>query len=165
MTYLSLQLSAQEAFVPKNDSKHDALLRQGTLNPRSRDVRHPLFENSEFFDPRDLVQVKYEMLRQVQIDKAPVSESARAFGFSRPTFYQARLAFEEEGLSGLVPHKRGPRGAHKLTPPVMEFVVQIRAAEPSLPSEELARRVNQEFGLVVHGRSIERRLDREKKRR
>src|SRR4051812_49751372 len=36
---------------------------QGTLNPRADDVRDPAFVDSEFFDPRDLVQVKYEMLR------------------------------------------------------------------------------------------------------
>ena len=147
-----------------NGSKRDALLIQGTLNARADHVRHPLFDQSEFFDPRDLVQVKYEMLRQVHVDKAPVSESAKAFGFSRPTFYQTQLAFEQEGLSGLVPRKRGPRGAHKLTAPVMEFVTQVRAAEPSLRPDELAQRVKQQFDLVVHARTIERRLGREKKR-
>lgn len=150
---------------PRNDSKLDALLQQGTLNTRADHVRHPLFEQSEFFDPRDLVQVKYEMLRQVQVDKAPVSRSARAFGFSRPTFYQTQLSFELEGLRGLVPRKRGPRGAHKLTGAVMEFVTQVRTAEPSLRSAELAQRVKQQFDLVVHARTIERRLARKKKRR
>jgi transposase len=105
------------------------------------------------------------MLRQVQIDKAPVSQSAHAFGFSRPTFYQTQLSFELEGLSGLVPRKRGPRGAHKLTAPVMEFVAQARAAEPLLSPGDLAQRVKEQFGLVVHARTIERRLGREKKRR
>jgi hypothetical protein len=149
----------------RNNSKLDALLRQGTLNPRADYVHHPLFAQGEFFDPRDLVQVKYEMLRQVQIDKAPVSQSAHAFGFSRPTFYQTQLSFELEGLSGLVPRKRGPRGAHKLTAPVMEFVAQARAAEPLLSPGDLAQRVKEQFGLVVHARTIERRLGREKKRR
>ncbi len=149
----------------RSDRKLDTLLQQGALNPRADHVRHPLFAQSEFFDPRDLVQVKYEMLRQVQVDKVPVSESARAFGFSRPTFYQTQFAFEEEGLLGLVPHKRGPRGAHKLTPPVMEFVAQVRASEPSLPPKELAQRIKQQFDVVVHARTIERKLDREKKRR
>ena len=150
---------------PSNDRKRDALLRQGTLNARADHVRHPLFDQSEFFDPRDLVQVKYEMLRQVRVDKSPVSESARTFGFSRPTFYQTQLAFEQEGLPGLIPRKRGPHGAHKLIAPVMEFLTQARAAEPSLRPDELAQRVQQQFGLVVHSRTIERRLAREKKRR
>lgn len=150
---------------PGNDGKLNALRQQGTHNPHADAVRHPLFEHCEFFDPRDLVQVKYEMLRQVRIDKAPVGESARMFGFSRPTFYHTQLAFEQEGLSGLVPRKRGPRGAHKLTAPVMRFVAELRAAEPSLRPDELAQRVKQQFDVVVHARTIERRLAREKKRR
>ena len=84
-------------------SKGDALRQQGTLNPRPRDVTHPLFQDSEFFDSRDLVQVKYEMLREVQVENRSVSQSAAAFGFSRPSFYQAQAAFARDGLSGLIP--------------------------------------------------------------
>jgi transposase len=146
-------------------SKLESLREQGTLNPRPQDVSHPLFQDNEFFDARDLVQVKYEMLRQVQLEKAPVSQSARTFGFSRPTLYQTQRAFEREGLSGLVPHKRGPRRAYKLTPAVIQFIAEIQAAEPSLRPRDLAQRVKEQFGLVVHARSIERRMRQEKKRR
>ena len=145
-------------------SKLESLRERGALNPRPQDVSHPLFRDSAFFDARDLVQVKYEMLRQVQIEKVPVSQSARTFGFSRPTLYQTQLAFEREGLSGLVPHKRGPQRAYKLTPVVMQFVAEIQAAEPSLRPRDLSQRVKEQFGLVVHARSIERRLGQEKKR-
>jgi len=148
-----------------HDSKLESLREQGTLNSRSQDVSHPLFQDNEFFDARDLVQVKYEMLRQVQVEKAPVSQSARTFGFSRPTLYQTQRAFEREGLSGLVPHKRGPRRAYKLTPAVIQFITEIQAAEPSLHPRDLAQRVKEQFGLVVHPRSIERRMGQEKKRR
>lgn len=143
-------------------SKRDALRQQGILNPRPRDVTHPLFQNSEFFDSRDLLQVKYEMLREVQVENKSVSRSAAAFGFSRPSFYQAQAAFLQNGLSGLIPHKRGPRGAHKLAPEVMAFVDEARSAEPSLGTPELARRIEKRFGLRVHPRSIERRLHKKK---
>ena len=134
------------------------------LNPRSRDVTHPLFQASEFFDARDLVQVKYEMLREVQVGNQPVSRSAAAFGFSRPSFYQAQAAFTREGLCGLVPRKRGPHGAHKLRPEVMAFVAEARDAEPSSSFVELARRIEERFGLRVHPRSIERGLRKKKPR-
>lgn len=147
-----------------NESKREALRQQGTLNPRPHDVAHALFQHNDFFDPRDLVQVKYEMLREVQIEDKPVSQSAAAFGFSRPSFYRAQSAFNREGLSGLVPRKRGPRRAHKLTPEVMKFVVETRAADPSLRVEELARLTKERFDLRVHPRSIERRLLHQKKR-
>jgi transposase len=145
--------------------KLEALSQQGTLNPRPQDVTHELFQNSNFFDPRDLVQVKYEMLRQVRIENQSVSQSARVFGFSRPSFYQAQSVFQQAGLAGLIPHKRGPRRAHKLTPEVLEFLQQARSAQPSLRFQELAQRVNERFGVLVHPRSIERQLLRQRERR
>ena len=145
-----------------NPDKQQALQQHGTLNPRPQDVRHPLFQGSDFFDPSDLLQVKYEMLRQVHVDKRTVSQTAKEFGFSRPSFYQAEFAFEQGGLSGLLPQKRGPRNGHKLTPEVMEFVGKQRTAEPSLSFAQLAELVQHHFHVKVHPRSIERQLLRKK---
>jgi transposase len=147
-----------------NPDKQRTLRQHGTFNPRPQDVTHPLFQDSEFFDAHDLVQVKYEMLRQVRVDKRPVSQTAKEFGFSRPSFYQAEFTFEQSGLSGLLPGKRGPRSGHKLTPEVMKFVAEQRTADPSLSFAQLAEAVKQKFNLRVHPRSIERQLLREKKR-
>ena len=118
--------------MPEKDPKLEALREQGTLNPRPREVTDPLFTTESFFDPRDLVQVKYEMLRRVQSEGHSVTGAATAFGFSRPSFYQALSAFEESGLAGLVPHKRGPKQAHKLTDEVLGFIVEMRQKEPSV---------------------------------
>ena len=85
--------------------KTEALRRQRALNLHPERVTDPLFQQNEFYDPHDLVQVKYEMLRQVQVDKVPINQSAAAFGFSRPTFYQTQLDFERQGLFGLVQEK------------------------------------------------------------
>jgi transposase-like protein len=134
------------------------------LNPKADAVTDELFQQSEFFDPADSVQVKYEMLRQVQLEGQPVSESARAFGFSRPSFYQAQAAFEEAGLVGLLPHKRGPRGGHKLTAEVMDFVSGIRGQDPSLSWEQIGRLIQQRFSISVHPGSIARQWSRQKKR-
>ncbi len=147
----------------RKDGKQRRLRHRATLNPRPEGVAHPLFQGSEFFDPRDLLQVKYEMLRLVSVEKRPVSESAKAFGFSRPSFYQAQAAFEQSGLAGLIPQKPGPRSGHKLTPTVMEFLTEARVAEPSLRPERLASLVKKNFGVQVHPRSIERQFLRQKK--
>jgi hypothetical protein len=143
--------------------KRVALRAQGTLNPRPQAVQHPLFQDSVFFDPADLLQVKYEMLRQVQIDRQPVAPTARAFGFSRPAFYQAQLHFTQGGFAGLLPRKRGPKGGHKLTPEVLAFVTAQRRATPPPSWSELAARVRQQFQLQVHQRSLARQWPREKK--
>jgi transposase len=147
------------------DGKAAALRRDGTLNPRPKDVVDQLFQENEFFDARDLVQVKYEMLRQVRVDKSSVSQSAHAFGLSRPSYYQAQAAFEEAGLAGLAPEKRGPKQGHKLTPEVLEFVEQIRIDQPSLKPAEVVGLIQERFDRHVHPRSIRRALLRQKKKR
>jgi hypothetical protein len=147
------------------EPKVDALRHQGSLNPHPEKVTDPLFASSDFFDNRDLVQVKYEMVRRVRADGQPVGRSASAFGFSRPSFYQAQAVLEREGLAGLVPKKRGPRSAHKLGTEVMDFIQGQLSEEPSPGSSELARRVRQRFKLQVHPRSIERALARQEKKR
>jgi transposase len=144
-------------------TKRSFLRQQGTLNPRPQKVQHESFRGSEFFDPEDLLQVKYEMLRQVDVDKQPVSQAAKSFGFSRPSFYQAQAAFHEAGLTGLLPHKRGPRSGHKLTSELMKFVTQLRVAEPGISSPQLADRIAQRFSISVHPRSIDRQLRHQKK--
>ena len=110
------------------------------------------------------MQVKYEMLRQVHIDNGSISQSAQAFGFSRPSFYQAQAAFQDDGVFGLLPQKRGPQGGHKLTTEVMEFVAAQLSADPSLTPGQLAGAIQKRFRIQVHPRSIQRRLLRQKKR-
>jgi transposase len=150
--------------MPEHDSKLEALRQQGTLNPRPREVTDALFVEDSFFDPRDLVQVKYEMLRRVQAEGNSVSDAAAAFGFSRPSFYQAQSAFGQDGLAGLVPHKRGPKQAHKLTEEVLALILEARREDPSVRPGDLARLIQQRFGTKVHPRSIERALLRHQKK-
>jgi hypothetical protein len=85
------------------DPKVEALRETRTLNPRPEAVRDDGFSSSEFFDARDLVQVKYEMVRRVQVDGAAAAHAAAAFGFSRPSYYEAAAALARDGLPGLVP--------------------------------------------------------------
>jgi transposase len=144
-------------------TKRRVLRQRGTLNPRPRAVTHALFRDRAFFDADDLVQVKYEMLRHVQVDQQPVRHAAQAFGLSRPSFYQAQAAFQRAGLAGLLPRKRGPHGGHKLTTAVMAFVGAVRAAESAVSVQELAQRIHARFGVAVHPRSIARQLRRQKK--
>ena len=143
----------------KNKKEHpkvEALREQGTLNPVPEDVRDPKFHDNEFFDPHDIVQVKYEMLRRVSVDNASVSAAAEEYGVSRPTYYQTRASFENGGLTGLVPQKRGPRGPHKLRGQALAFVQQQLVASEPLRARELAKLVRQKYGLDVHPRTIER---------
>ncbi len=151
--------------TPDTDSKTQSLRQSGTLNPRPQDVRDELFREKEFFDARDLVQVKYEMLRRVSQEGHSISQAAASFGFSRPSFYQAQTVFEASGLAGLVPQKRGPKQGHKLTPEVLEFVRNARADDAEVRTADLVKMVQERFGLELHSRTIERGLLRSQKKR
>jgi len=150
--------------------RQQALIAQGAAHPHAQAVTDPLFRDSAFFDPIDLVQVKYEMLRSVQKEGRAVVEAAEAFGLSRPVFYVMQELFQREGLPGLLPRKRGPKGPHKLNDEALAVLAQaIQEAGRMLKGEELAALLAQRCGIEAHPRSILRRLlpylrHREKKR-
>jgi transposase len=142
------------------DPKAEALRETRTLNPRPQAVRDEQFGSSEFFDARDLVQVKYEMVRRVQVDGESVVHAAAAFGFSRPSYYEAAAALARDGLPGLVPAKPGPRRAHKLTDDILDHAEELLRADRSLRPADLVEALANRFGTRVHPRSIERALTR-----
>ena len=135
------------------DPKEAALAETRCLNPHPEQVTDPDFLASDFFDARDAVQVKYEMVRKVRAGGAPVTEAAAAFGYSRPAYYAAAAALERSGLEGLVPARPGPRGGHKLTEEILAWAEQ-----------QLAGPIEASFGMRAHPRSIERALARYRER-
>lgn len=143
----------------KRDStppKLRALIDEGTVNPAPEKVRDPKFREHEFFDPRDIVQVKYEMLRRVCVERASVTDATTEYGVSRPTYYQTKAHFTEAGIAGLVPKKRGPRGPHKLQGEVLAFIEQRLTEGEPLRARQLATLIRQHFDVEVHPRTIER---------
>ena len=146
----------------RSDPKEEALKGYGCLNPKPDEVTDELFLSKDFFDPRDLLQVKYEMLRRVRIDRWSVTHASDAFGFARSSFYEAHAAYEQEGLAGLLPQRRGPQGAHKLSDEVLEFIAELQRKEGKLNAKQLAAAVLERFALPVHPRSIERALTKKK---
>jgi transposase len=146
------------------DPKQAALAGTRCLNPHPEQVRDPAFLSSEFFDARDVVQVKYEMVRRVKAGGAPVTETAAAFGYSRPSYYEAAAALERSGLEGLVPARPGPRGGHKLTAAILAWARERLAADPALRPAQLVTPIEEAFGVRVHPRSVERALARHRER-
>lgn len=144
--------------------KSDALRADGALNPSPEAVSDPKFRHEEFFDPEDLVQVKYEMLRRVQAEGASVTQAATEYGFSRPTFYKAKANFENDGVVGLVPKKRGPHGPRKLRGEVLDYVIELVVPGQPIRAREIAARVQERFGIEVHPRTIERAVGPSKKK-
>ena len=156
-------MNPKDATLAKRDAKTERLKQQGALNRHPAHVRASWFLTERFFDARDLVQVKYEMLRQVSLEGAKKADAAALFGLSRPTFYQAEAAFAQHGLAGLLAQPRGPKNPHKLTPEVMAFIDTQLSGESPPAARALARALRAKLGVSVHPRSIERALARKKK--
>ena len=138
--------------------KEYSLKEEGTLNASPEKVKASGFQEGEFFDPRDLVQVKYEMLRRVRMENVAVTKAAEEFGLSRNTYYQASSNFDEAGISGLIPEKRGPRGPHKVNSKILSFLRGYMQEGKPIRARKLAMLVRQEFGITIHPRTIERVL-------
>lgn len=145
------------------DGKTEALRQQGALHPNPDAVQDEAFRRGEFFDPRDRVQVRYEMLRRHRVDGQAVTEVSAAFGVSRQAFYTTETAFEGMGISGLLPRQRGPKRAHKCTDEILDFVEQLRT--DSTAEEDVTKAIRKRFGVVLNPRSVERALVRRKKKR
>lgn len=151
------------AKLKKPDPKLLQLKNTGTLNPHPSAVSDTLFRENPFFDSKDLLQVRYEMLRRHRVEGASVVYVVSAFGVSRPTFYQAQTAFERSGLTGLVPKQRGPKEGHKLSSAIIEHVRTLKAATPGLTTTACVKVIQKTFGIQIHRRSLERALAGKKK--
>ncbi len=142
------------------DPKVDKLRETRTLHPNPEQVRDPLFQaHPAFFDARDLVQVRYEMVRRVDLDRQPLSRVAKDFGVTRPTIYLARSRLRQRGLPGLLPSPRGPKGPNKLSDEALAFL-QKTTDSPA----KLALALRDRFGIAVHPRTVRRALLRLEKK-
>jgi transposase len=145
-------------FTP-DAAKKEVLRGNGSYNYRADTVSTELFRQSAFFDAHDLVQVKYEMLRAVEKEQHEVTATSEAFGFSRVSFYQIKKAFEDNGIAGLIPKKRGPKGSRKLNNDDIEFA---RSLERTHTKVQILTRLREERGVEVSKRTLERQLSDKK---
>ena len=145
------------------DSKEQSLHDHNVLYKNAARIADELFQSLDFFDSRDLIQVKYEMVRRVQKNGWSVKRAASVFGFSRISYYKILHAIEILGLMGLMPKKRGPKQATKITNAVIAFIDERLEKTPGLSSPKLKNLLASELGVHVHKRTIERALQRKKK--
>jgi len=138
--------------------KEDSLKKNNSFNHNHENVKADIFRTTPFFDKRDLVQVKYEMVRAVSNAEGTVTEIASNFGFSRKGYYQISKAFKDGGLGALAPKKTGPQKPHKLTPNATVFIDSYLAAKPKAKAAELSAALESEMGISIHPRTVYRYL-------
>jgi transposase len=137
-----------------HESKRAALEAAGLAHPSPEAVTAPLFSaDIPFFFRLDKIQVKYEMLRAHVVDGLSVTVAAASHGYSRPSFYLAQASFAEGGMVGLLDERPGRRGPLKLSGEIAGYLM---AAPAGTSGAELARDVEQRFGVVLHRRTVEK---------
>ena len=129
-------------------TKIDSLKSSGSYNDRHREVTLNRFNNDDFYDPSDIVQVKYEMLRGVREHDLTVEEVSKQYGMSRTAYYNAKEAFEENGVLGLIPVKRGPKGS-RLDPETERCIDEYLADHPRSKTPEVCKRVLSVTGISI----------------
>jgi transposase len=143
---------------PPDPKKIETLRSAGALNRHPEKVRHPRFLENDFFDPHDLIQLKYETIRAVEVEGQEIARAAIDFGLSRPTVYEAKENFRQGGIEGLLGRKRGPKKPRKLTTEVCEYLRKRLAAKPDLKAAELVREIRRRFRITLHPRTVEKAL-------
>jgi len=138
--------------------KDDYLKKTGCFYENHASVTAEIFGISPFFDKRDIVQVKYEMVRAASKREGSITEVASAYGFSRKSYYQISGAFAEGGIIALVPKKTGPKSPSKLTLEVQSFIDSFSSEHKNAKSTEISAALENEKGVKVHPRTIYRYL-------
>ncbi len=143
-----------------SDKKKDFLKKEGILNPNPERVLCPKFENVDFFDPLDLPQVRYEMLRSARIGNASVAEACRQFGFSREYFYRLERSFNERGYVSLLGSRKGRRPVVALNQEIVNYIAHRKMEEPGLSGERLRGEIYRHYKVECSRRTVERIVER-----
>ena len=140
-------------------SKKDEMRKNGSFNRRANEVSEGIFKRYQFFDASDIIQVKYEMLRAVEYGDGDVSSTSKSFGFSRVSYYQIKKEFDENGIAGLMPKKRGPKGSRKVNQDDIEFAKTLVYTHTKA---QIVALLKEERGVEISKRTLERQLSDKK---
>ena len=145
---------------PAEDPKVTALRESRCLNPHPEQVTDPAFLADGFFDARDAVQVKYEMVRAVTPRRRAGHRRGGRVRVLTAVVLPGRCCPGRRRTAGPgAGQARAPRRpqAHRAGPGLGRGAAGGRsAAEDRRPGRPIAA----EFGVRVHPRSVERALAR-----
>jgi len=139
-----------------NESKKIFLEQEGLLNAKPERVSHPLFETLDFFDPFDLPQVRYEMIRSARVEKLPVAGACKLFGFSREYFYKLERDFMARGYVALLGSTMGRRPILALNQEIVNFIVHRKMEQTGLSGERLRQEIQELYKVDCSRRTVER---------
>jgi len=148
------QLDAKEKTM--TELKKKFLEREGLINPKPERVSHPFFETLNFFDPLDLPQVRYEMIRAARVENNSVAKACKLFGFSREYFYKLERSFMARGYVALLGSTMGRRPIIALNQEIVNFIVHRKIEQPTISGENLRQELQKLYHVDCSRRTVER---------
>ena len=148
----------------RDDGKTRALAASRTLNRDPEKVTDPAFAPGSFFDPADLVQVKYEMVRRSETDGVPVPQRPRRRSGSPASAVYGQVGAGRAGPGRADPGQARSQGRPQAHREVVDLLEELLAADATLRSGELAAQAAQRIGISVHPARCERALSRRRRR-
>jgi transposase len=152
------QLDAKEETM--TELKKKFLEQEGLINPKPERISHPLFETLNFFDPIDLPQVRYEMIRAARVENISVSQACKLFGFSREYFYKLERSFMARGYVALLGSTMGRRPIIALNQEIVNFIVHRKMEQPTISGESLRQELQQLYSVDCSRRTVERIVEK-----
>lgn len=126
------------------------------LHPAPEQVHDERFqEQGGFFDPKDIVQVKYELLRLCQVEGSDVASACGRFGFSRTTYYKVYDAFVHGGIPALMGRPKGRPKPIKLNEIVLGYLIAEKAKNPKLAASQMVAYVMNRYNVQLSERMIQ----------
>ncbi len=142
------------------NKKYEFLEKEGLLNQKPERIVTLRFADNDFFDPLDLPQVRYEMLRSARIEKIPVAQTCKAYGFSREYFYKLERNFKAHGLVALLGSPKGRRPLIAINQEVVNFIVHRKIDNPKLSGDDLRKEILQLYKIDCSRRTVERVIEK-----
>jgi hypothetical protein len=134
----------------------ELLRRTLCLNRSPESVKDESFiGRSDFFDNRDIVQVKYELLRRCEVDGKDVASTCIDFGFSRTTYYKVQQAFLKGGLPSLMGRPRGRPNPTKVSDIVLGFAIAEKAKNPKLTAKDMVASISARYHIRLSVRMVQ----------
>jgi len=144
----------------KSKQKELFLKKEGLLNPKPDRIIHPLFNTHDFFNPLDLPQVRYEMLRCARAREQSVSGACKAFGFSREYFYRLERNFMRQGYSALLGSQVGRRPLILLNQEIVSFIVLEKIRNSKITAGNLLKQIQKRYNVECSIRTVERVIEK-----
>jgi hypothetical protein len=105
----------------------------------------------------DVVTRKLVMLIEGESGDLGPGAVAAKFGYTRQRYYQLRTTYIQEGATGLLTRKRGPKGPSRRTEEAVRQIIRHRFIYPHDSTEVIARKLCRR-GIPISSRTVQRVL-------